>query len=124
MIHWIKEKLGIIALENENSRLRQQLSEHNQQTNNQIESHRKFVHSRMEELREYTRVDADIGYRSNNTIILSGVYRNKAYVRFFDVGDGEFKHMVEQLHDMTGYAVIRNLDKPPGIRGAFDVFEL
>ena len=103
MIKWIKNKLGITKLEQENQMLKYKL-----------EKYQDFI-------KEYTRVDADIGYRGNNTIILTGVYRNKAYVHFYDIGDGEFVNLVEHLREMKDHALIRHIDKPPHFSGFFDL---
>ena len=110
MLKWIKKKLGILALEQENSELRQQL-----------QGHKDFVSAKVAELKEYTRVDADVGFRGNNTIILTGVYHNRAYVQFYDLGDGEFVRLVEHLKDMKGHALIRHIDAPTQFRGMFEI---
>lgn len=91
MFKWIKNKLGIIDLENEIKLLKFV-----------VQQHEKFVERKIAELQEYTRVDADIGMRGNNTIVLTGVYKKQGYVKFYDVGNGEFAHLVEMLKDMKG----------------------
>lgn len=88
----------------------------------ELQSHKKFVTAKVAELKEYTRVDADMGYRGNNTIILTGVYRGKAYVRFYDMGDGEFEKLIEQMKYMKDHCLIRNVDKPPEFHGVFNLF--
>lgn len=110
MKNLIKKWLGIQALEDENKRL-----------NSQIQSHRIFVERKMSELKAYTKVDADVGFRGNNTIILTGVYKKRAFVKFYDLGDGEFERMVDQLKDMRSHALIRNIDAPPSFHGAFKI---
>ncbi len=110
MLEWIKRKLGILALAQENMELKRQLQQH-----------RDFVSAKVAELKEYTRVDADVGIRGNNTIILTGVYRNRAYVQFYDLGDGEFIRLVEHLKDMKGHALIRHVDAPPHFKGMFEI---
>ena len=110
MKDWIKKKLGITALEEENKRLKIA-----------IQKHHEFVCDKVSELKEYTRVDADMGYRGNNTIILTGVYRNRGFVRFYDIGDGEFQRMVEQMRIMKEHALVRNIDAPPSFHGTFEI---
>lgn len=110
MINWLKKKLGITRLEEENKRLKEELY-----------SHGRYVTDKIAELKDYTRVDGDIGFRGNNTIVLTGVYRNKGFVRFYDIGDGEFAGMVEQMKYMKDHALIRNIDKPPHLHGIFDI---
>lgn len=117
MINWIKKKLGITALEQEAvTSQRAQLA-----LSRELEQHRKFVTRTLNELKEYTRVDADVGYRGNNTIILTGVYRNQAYVRFYDMGESEFRQLVEQLKHMQRHALIRHIDAPHDFRGTFQI---
>lgn len=112
MKNWIKRILGITQLENENKELREQL-----------QSHRAYVGNKFDKLQSYITVDADIGWhRGRNTIVLTGVYRGKGFVKFYDVGEREFIHMVEYLQDMKKHALIRNLDAPPLFHGVFDLF--
>ena len=110
MKDWIKRKLGIIALEKENEMLRIAL-----------ENHRKFVQNKVAELKDYTRVDADVGIRGNNTIVLTGVYRKTSFVRFYDIGDGEFEQLVNQMRSMKAHCLIRNIDHPPHFKGVFEI---
>jgi hypothetical protein len=119
MKNFIKKILGITALEQENQLLWEALEAERDALKAEVNMHRAYVRERMAELKEYTRVDADIGYRGNNTIILSGVFRNKAFVRFYEMGDGEFKALVDQIQAMKDHALIRNVDWPPELRGAF-----
>lgn len=117
MINWIKNKLGVTAIESENKKL----SQENQELRSLVSCHERFVKQSMEELKDYTRVDADIGIRGNNTVILTGVYRNKGYVKFYDIGDGEFNSLIDQMKHMNKNALIRNIDKPPSFHGVFDI---
>ncbi len=110
MIKWIKRRLGITQLECENRALRAQLK-----------SHANYVVDKMAELKAYTRVDADMGMRGNNTIILTGVYKKRAFVKFYDVGDGEFRLLAEHLQRLKGHALIRHVDRPPPFQGGFDL---
>lgn len=102
--------MGILTIESENNYLK-----------NQLQQHKLFVDNKMAELKQYTRVDADVGFRGNNTIILTGVYNRKGYVHFYDMGDVEFKNLVEQLKYMKKSALIRNVDAPPNFIGNFDL---
>jgi hypothetical protein len=106
----IKKILGITKLEEKiiNLQLR-------------IIQHEEFVINKMAELKEYTRVDADVGIRGNNTIILTGVYHKKAYVQFWDIGDGEFEKLADYLRHMQNYALLRNIDAPPMFKGMFNL---
>lgn len=114
MLSIIKQKLkvwlGIVELEQKQMMFRVKLN-----------NHQSFVLDRMKELKAYTRVDADLGIRGNNTIILTGVYRNKAYVKFYDLGDGEFLKLIEQMKHMQDHCLIRNVDAPPSFHNTFNI---
>ena len=110
MKKWIKNKIGITKLAEENKSLKKELSI--------LEA---YVCRKMHELKQYTRVDADVGIRGNNTIILTGVYRRRAYVKFYDMGDANFIDLVEQLKEMRKHSLIRHIDAPPNFKGVFDL---
>lgn len=107
---WIKKYLGICDIEKKVAK-----------TENRICTHETFVINKMAELKEYTRVDADVGFRGNNTIILTGVYKRQAYVQFYDMGDANFRNLVEQLKYQQDCALIRHIDAPPQFKGVFDL---
>lgn len=109
---WIKSKLGILELERQNKELREQLK-----------SHERFVERKVAEIKEFTTIDADIdiGPRAQNTIIMSGVYKGKAWVKFYDMGGGHFENFKAQLEYLNKYGYIRNIDAPPQIRGWWDI---
>ena len=108
MINWIKCKLGVLDLEKENAELRLKM-----------QRQQEMFAAQLGELKKMCRVDADVGFRGNNTIVLTGVLGGKAFVRFYDVGDGDFKAMVEQIGHMKRYSLVRNVDAPPEFHGAF-----
>ncbi len=110
MIAWIKKRLGITALEEQNKLL-----------DHKVNHYRELFRQQVAELKDYTRVDADVGIRGNNTIVLTGVYRRQAFVRFYDLGDGEFQRLVEQLRGMREHSLIRHIDAPPNFHGMFDL---
>lgn len=89
-----------------------------------LSAHRGICETR-DELKKNSRLDADIGVhpKSNNTIILSGVYAGRAYVRFYDIGDGDFMELRKSLIRMSRDHRVRNLDTPPTLRGSFDASE-
>ena len=117
MKNWIKKIFGITDLEKENEQLKNAISSQQAMLN----SHKKFVSQRIADLKEYTRVDADVGFRGNNTIVLTGVYRGKGFVRFYDLGDGEFEALARQLKDMKDHALVRLIDAPPQFHGIFEI---
>ena len=111
---WLKNKLGISALEDENRELREQLS-----------NHRQYVYDTMNDVKKLTRVDADIAasHRGQNTVILTGVYRNRGYVRFYDFKYEEFEGIVNHLGSMKRHGLIRNIDQPHCFGGSFDFLQ-
>ncbi len=107
----LKKWLGVTYLEKEL-----------QCTEKELRHTKEFVALRIAELKDYTRVDCDIGIRGSNTIILTGVYRNRGYVRFWDVGDGEFIELINRMNHMRDHCLIRNVDEPStNFRGVFDI---
>ncbi len=123
MIAWIKHKLGIAALEAKVRHLELKLDT----AEASIACYKNAINHTLKQLKQFTKIDADVGIyrRSNNTIILTGTYRNKGYIRFYDMGDGAFKEMAEQIKEMSRYAEVRNIDEPYsfGFRGHFDLQE-
>ena len=112
MINWIKKKLGIKALEDkqrENSYFAA-LHVH------EIQALKKRVSELEQILKETARTDADVGLRGrqrgNNTVILTGTYRGRGYVHFYDFGPRGFDRMVEQMRDMRKHSLIRTVDTP------------
>lgn len=100
---WIKELLGINKLEGELLVQKRK-----------IQVLKDMQDSLYDELKKYERVDADIGIRSNNTVILTGQFRGRGYIQFYDFEPKEFEHMVRQLRDMKKHALIRTIDEPIG----------
>lgn len=75
------------------------------------------------ELAKYECVDIAAGYRGNCTIILTGIYRNKGYVQFYDLDLDEFKHFVEMFKHGAIHreATLRKIDAPYGFAESFDL---
>lgn len=108
---WLRDWLGVTALADENARLSQL-----------VRNQGRIIDRRIAELDELTKIDADVGFRGNCTIILTGVYRGKAYVQFYDLTPEHFRHYVEQLHYEKKENLVRHVDEPIGFRGAFSLF--
>jgi hypothetical protein len=79
------------------------------------------VIEKVADLKEYTRVDADVGIRGNNTIILTGVYHKQGFVQFYDIDDGGFQRLVDMMRSMKDHALIRHIDSPPVFHGVFEL---
>lgn len=108
LTNYIKKKLGITSLENKIS----QLEEANLALKSKLASKETEINSHLATLREFTRIDADVGFRRNNTIVLTGYIGNRGYVRFYDIGDGEFKRLVEYTKDLQKHGKVRSIDEP------------
>ncbi len=117
LVEWIKNKLGITVINEEIHQLKIENVEFNSILNHKS----KYINSILRDIKKYTTVDADVGIRGNNTIILTGVYRKRAYVHFYDLGDGEFNKLVDMLKGMDKTALIRHIDSVPNFRGSFDL---
>lgn len=113
MIKFIKKILGIKKIEDDLK-----------STNTMLSYHRSKLNQELSKLKEFSRIDADVGIRGNNTIILTGVLNGKAYVKFYDLGDGEFIKLVEQLRWMKDSHLIRNIDAPAPFIGAFELEDI
>ncbi|AUQ74731.1 hypothetical protein [Phaeobacter piscinae] len=107
---WLQDRLGITALVKENDRL-----------NGLVKSQSRVIDKRLSELDELTKIDADVGFRGNCTVILTGVYRGRAYVQFYDLAPDHFRRYVEQLRWERKENLIRHVDAPAQFRGAFDL---
>lgn len=95
----LRRWLGIHALELENKRLREHLV-----------AVQDRVDYRFEELDKLTAMDVDVGLRGPCSIILSGVYRGRGYVKFYEMAHAEFQHMVRDFQQSRSRNLLRNLD--------------
>lgn len=108
---WLKKMLGITELEGYNKELLA-LYHH---TESELETLKSEIH-------KMDRVDIDISphQRGQNTIVLTGCYKGKGYVQFYDVPHDEFAHYVERLQYEKKSNLIRNVDCPPNVRAYFN----
>lgn len=132
MLIWIKEKLRITHLEKQVKSLQkinasyetelQKLASSLNTTQQKLHTAKIDIDNAIQELHCMTAVDADVGIRGNNTIIMTGVLHGKAFVSFYDLGDGEFKRMVYQLKRMKKHHYLRNIDAPMfDFKGSFNI---
>lgn len=134
MLTWIKNKLGITELENKVIELNQSLEKEIEQRiefENQVSSFKTkltvvgynihTINESLSELHKLNTIDVDVGYRGQNTIILTGVFNGKGYVQFYDLHTEEFGYLVKQLKDMNKHQWVRNIDCPFDFKGGFDI---
>lgn len=69
---------------------------------------------------EYFRADVDVeGHRGKSTVVLTGIYRGRGYVQFYDISQDEFGYLVERMRDLHKCRLIRTIDAPPQFIGSF-----
>ena len=116
--NWLQFKLGIRALQGKIELLQSKVKS--------FEVELTLQNSRLSHLESFNIVDGDVSVleatRGNNTIIMTGIYRGKPYVKFYDIEAAEFKSIVEHYQKLRKTNVIRHLDSP--IRNMKYVFEL
>ncbi|WOF74153.1 hypothetical protein QMT40_001800 [Parvibaculaceae bacterium PLY_AMNH_Bact1] len=78
---------------------------------------------KIKELDRLTREDWDVSARGRSTIILTGVYRKRGFVKFYDIPQDEFEGLVHIYRDRRKEHTIRNIDAPYVVSGAFDLGE-
>lgn len=102
----IRKWLGIDALDRKNEMLEQNISKQAERVTNRID-----------ELDKMTAMDVDVGVRGPCTIILSGVFRGKGYVQFYEVDRREFQNIVDEYSHRQKSGHLRNIDAIPHYRG-------
>lgn len=102
----LKSWLGVVELELSHDHLEQRIS---------VQTDR--ITHRIAELDKLTAIDGAAGVRGPCTIILSGVYRGKGYVAFYEMEHDEFQHFVEEYRQRKLHGYLRNIDAIPHYRG-------
>jgi 23S rRNA A2030 N6-methylase RlmJ len=98
MWKWLEDKLGITKLREDNLELQRQVQSHkasNKHTLDRVER----IYSMM---KSTTTVSADIQYKHSqgSTILVAGRYRDRDYVKLFNVQHKDMDHLVNILRDM------------------------
>ena len=111
IIKWFKDKLGVNQVENKVDTL---IGE-----NRRLEIELNKLHS---EIHAMDKIDIDVNAyrRGQNTIVLTGYYKGKGYVEFYDIPHEEFLYYVERLQYEKRNNLIRNVDCPPQIKAYFN----
>ncbi len=110
MRNMIRKFFGIEALEDRTATLERQ--------NRELS---KILDDKIAELDRLTRKDLDVGFRGNNTVVLTGVYRGRGYVQFYDVPQDHFIALVEEFRHRRKGNLVRHVDAPPSFGGAFNI---
>ena len=107
---WLKKWLGVAQLEKQHIGM-----------SSIINAQESRITDRMRELDQLTAIEADVGFRGPCTIILSGVYRGRGYVKFYEMDLEEFRHLVERYKFEERDNLIRHVDVPYHLNAAFDL---
>lgn len=111
-------------LATENGRLKRQLTD---LSNDQLRLRSHVVGTsqdidyKMERLDKLATMDLDGSYRGPNTIVLTGVFRGRGYVQFYDVNQDEFHHLVQDFRSRERHAMLRVQDLPHYGGGSFQL---
>ena len=76
----------------------------------------------VDDIRRVTAIDVDVAMmpQQPNTIILTGRFKGRAYVDFYDVTPETFDDLVNHLKDLKQWGQVRNLDAPPAFSAFFE----
>ena len=85
MKNWIKAKLGITFLEEECIRLKEDI----RITNKILNAEKEKIKTLEKEFNKLHRIEADISYRDDSFIVLSGKIKGKDYVNIYRVPNDE-----------------------------------
>lgn len=92
----------------------------------QLQADAKELHAQatalMKWVQERTTIDVDVSMRRGqpNTIILSGLYRDRAYVNVFEIETEDMHDLIRYLKDLQQWGQVRHLDAPPTFRALFE----
>ena len=92
----------------------------------QIQADAKELHAQATALvkwvRERTNIDVDVSMRPGqpNTIILSGLYRGRAYINVFEIKTEDMYDLIRHLKDLQQWGQVRHLDAPPTFHALFE----
>jgi uncharacterized protein YdcH (DUF465 family) len=119
----LQKWLGIDLLDKNLQNVITSIENTNDQVEHELSQHKLYVEDKVHQFLDETRIDAKLGFRGNHTIVLTGVYKNRGYVEFYDLDSTEFHYLVEKLKDMKKEHLIRHVDGPLGFdfKGYFNI---
>lgn len=78
-----------------------------------VESYKKDT-AFLKEICSQIKVDADLHFYGNNTVIFTGSIKGRPFVKFYDLGDYDFEHCVSFIREKSKQGCqIRHIDAPP-----------
>lgn len=125
-IHWwLLKLLGLDALADSIRVQKAEVEKLVQLTHKNAQEARHYLNQTealMKRIREVTAIDVDIALVKGrpNTIILSGQFRNQAYVNVYDVTPETFADLIYHLKDLQKIGQLRHIDAPPSFRAMFE----
>lgn len=124
ILNWFRELLGINAnydlircLQRDNSELVSKMIE----LRGALENVDQKVRDKIQELDSLAKMDIDGHHRGQNSVILTGVFRGRGYIQFYDVSDSEFRYLVEDFRQRRRHSMVRNIDVHPQFGGSFGI---
>lgn len=111
---WINDKLGVTKL---HGKLQVLIGE-NRRLETELNKLQNEIHAM-----DRIDIDFDLHKRGQNTIVLTGCYKGRGYVQFYDIPHEEFIHYVERLQHERKHNLIRNTDCPPSVKAYFNFME-
>lgn len=74
---------------------------------------------KFDEYDKLNKMDIDASFRGECTVVLTGVFRGKGYVKFYDISTEDFQNIVKEYQERRKHSLVRNIDAPPQFYGAF-----
>lgn len=71
-------------------------------------------------IKDRTDIHVDYHMKGQSFIFVSGRYRGMDYMQSFNVGDKDFRELVEILKQMSRHASVRRIDCPPSMKQVFE----
>jgi hypothetical protein len=87
----------------------------------QVQENQRFLSHKIDEFDKLKSLDIDVGFRGQCTVVLTGVFQGRGYVKFYDVSREEFEYLVKDYRERKKHSLVRNIDAPPSFYGAFDL---
>ena len=119
----LQKWLGIDVLNKNLQNVITSIENTNDHVEHELSQHKLYVEDKVNHFLDETRIDCELGVRGQNTIVLTGVYKNRGYVEFYDLSNSEFHGFVEMLKFRRKENLIRHIDGPIGFdaKGYFGI---
>lgn len=78
-----------------------------------------LITAEIDQMHKLTSTDIEMSYRGKCSIILTGQYRGRGFIKFYDMDLDEFKYTVERYKDNNRRSTFRVEDLPHWGQGSF-----